>query len=75
MVDASEDVALGWALLNRHLFIGQPDLQLPTAFLLDAQGRVVRVYREGVDVSGIVKDAREIEAPPPDRLARARPFA
>ena len=71
---ASEDVALGWAILNRHLFMNRPDLQLPTAVLLDAQGRVVRVYRVRVDVSLILRDALGIEAPPDERLARAQPF-
>jgi tetratricopeptide (TPR) repeat protein len=71
---ASEEVALGWALLHRHLFINRPDLQLPTAFLLDAQGRVVRVYRGRLDVSRIIEDAAGIEAPPDQRLARAQPF-
>ncbi len=71
---ATEDVALGWAILNRHLFMNRPDLQLPTTFLLDAQGRIVRVYREGVDVALILRDAASIEAPPDQRLARAQPF-
>jgi Tfp pilus assembly protein PilF len=71
---ASEDVALGWAILNRHLFMNRPDLQLPTAFLLDAEGRVVKVYRDRLDVSRILDDAPKIEAPPDVRLSRALPF-
>ena len=38
VVVASKEVALAWAILHRHLFIGRPDLQLPTVFLLDGQG-------------------------------------
>ena len=45
---ASEEVALGWAILNRHLFMNRQDLQLPTLFLLDAEGRVAKVYRDRV---------------------------
>jgi tetratricopeptide (TPR) repeat protein len=71
---ASREVALGYAILNRHLFMNRQDLQLPTAFLLDAAGRVVRVYRDGVDVASILRDAARIEAPPSERLARALPF-
>jgi Tfp pilus assembly protein PilF/peroxiredoxin len=74
VVVASQDVALGWAILNRHLFMNSPDLQVPTAFLLDPQGRIVRAYREGVDVALILKDASAIDAPPDQRLARAQPF-
>jgi Tfp pilus assembly protein PilF/peroxiredoxin len=71
---ASDEVALGYAILNRHLFMNRQDVQLPTTFLLDAQGRIVKVYRERVDVSLILQDALRIEAPPAQRLARALPF-
>jgi tetratricopeptide (TPR) repeat protein/peroxiredoxin len=74
VVVAGEDVTLGWAILHRHLFLSRPDLQLPTTLLLDAQGRVVRVYRGAFDVSRILPDAAGIEAPPDVRLARGRPF-
>ncbi len=71
---ASREVALGYAILNRHLFMNRQDLQLPTAFLLDTEGRVVKVYRERVDVPLILQDAPKIEASPAERLARALPF-
>jgi len=71
---ASRDVALAYAILNRHLFMNRQDLQLPTAFLLDAEGRVAKVYRDRVDVPLILRDAPMIEAPPAERLARALPF-
>jgi Flp pilus assembly protein TadD len=74
VVAASEDVALGYAILNRHLFMNRQDLELPTVYLLDAEGRVVRVYRGPVDPSTILRDAAAIEAPPHERLARALPF-
>jgi Tfp pilus assembly protein PilF/peroxiredoxin len=71
---ASEEVALAYAILNRHLFMNHQDLQLPTAFLLDAEGRVVRVYRERVDVPLVLRDVPAIEAPASERLSRAMPF-
>jgi tetratricopeptide (TPR) repeat protein len=71
---ASEEAALGFAILNRYLFLSRQALPLPTLFLLDAQGRVVKVYREGVDVPSILRDAAAIEASPDVRLARALPF-
>ena len=43
--------ALSYAILNRHLFMNRQDLRLPTAFLLDGGGRVVKVYRDRVDVA------------------------
>ena len=72
---AGEETALGFAVLNRFLFLTRQPLVLPTAFLLDAQGRVVKVYREAVDVAEVLRDAAVIEASPAERLVRALPFA
>jgi Tfp pilus assembly protein PilF len=74
VVVANREVALGYAILNRHLFMNHQDLQLPTTYLLDADGRVVKVYRDRVDVRLLLEDAARIEAPPVERLARALPF-
>jgi Tfp pilus assembly protein PilF/peroxiredoxin len=74
VVVASREVALGYAVFNRHLFMNHQDLQLPTVFLLDAEGRVVRIYRDRLDVPLILQDAPKIEAPPAERFARAVPF-
>ena len=75
VVLASQEVAMSYAILNRHLFMNRQDLRLPTAFLLDAEGRVVKVYRDRLDASAIARDASRIEAGPAERLARAVPFA
>ena len=75
VVLASPEVALSYAILNRHLFMNRQDLRLPTAFLLDGEGRVVKAYRDRLDVSAIARDASGIEVSPAQRLARALPFA
>jgi Flp pilus assembly protein TadD/peroxiredoxin len=76
IVAAPADLALSYALLHRHLFMNRPDLPLPTAFLLDSGGRVVKVYRTTVDPAGIAADAAAIDAATPEaRLSRAVPFA
>jgi len=75
VVLASAELALSYAILNRHLFMNRQDLRLPTAFLLDAEGRVVKAYRDGIDVTEIARDAAQIQASPTARLARAVPFA
>jgi Flp pilus assembly protein TadD len=74
VVPASAELGLSYAILNRHVFMNRQDLRVPTAFLLDAAGRVVKAYRDRVDVAWILHDARTIEAPAADRLARAMPF-
>lgn len=75
VVVATPEVALSYAILNRHLFMNRQDLRLPTCLLLDAGGSVVKVYRDRVDVAEIVRDAAMTDVPPADRLARAVPFA
>jgi Flp pilus assembly protein TadD/peroxiredoxin len=74
VVSATREVSLGYAILNRHLFMNRQDLRLPTCLLLDAAGNVVKVYRDRMDVDQIVKDASAINASPTERLNRAVPF-
>ncbi len=74
VLPASESVGLSFAILNRHLFLGEPDLELPTTFLIDGEGRVVKAYRERVDISEILNDVPKIEVGPAERLTRALPF-
>jgi Flp pilus assembly protein TadD len=72
---ATTETAMGYALLHRHLFMNRRDLRLPTAMLIDAAGRVVRMYYDSLDAPAIVRDAAAIEATGADRLTRALPFA
>jgi Flp pilus assembly protein TadD/peroxiredoxin len=74
VVSATREVSLGYAILNRHLFMNRQDLRLPTGLLLDGAGNVVRVYRDLVDIDQIVKDASAIDGSPAERLDRAVPF-
>jgi Flp pilus assembly protein TadD/peroxiredoxin len=74
VLPATPELALSYALLHRHLFMNRQDLRLPTAMLVDAAGRVVKIYRGATDVSLIVRDAGAIEVSPEQRLSRAMPF-
>jgi Tfp pilus assembly protein PilF/peroxiredoxin len=74
VVAASADVARAYAILNRHLYMNRQVLRLPAALLLDAEGRVVKAYRERVETAAIVRDLAAIGAPEAERLARALPF-
>jgi Tfp pilus assembly protein PilF/peroxiredoxin len=75
VVHATRDLGRSLAILHRHLFMGRPDMPLPTAFLLDAQGRVARLYRQAAFASEAARDASRIEASADGRLSRAVPFA
>ena len=74
VLHATPEVGLSYAILNRHLFMNRQALRLPTAFLLDANGNVVKAYRDRLDVSEVRQDAARTSAPPAERLARAFPF-
>jgi tetratricopeptide (TPR) repeat protein len=71
----SEEVGGTYSLLNRSLFVGKEDLRLPTAFLLNAQGAIVKAYRDRIVAAEALADLTKIEAPASERLARAMPFA
>jgi Flp pilus assembly protein TadD len=71
---ASPELSASYAILNRHIFMNRQDLRLPTAFLVDAAGRVVKAYRDRVEVARIIRDAATIEVSAAERLTRALPF-
>lgn len=73
---ATREAGLAWAIVNRHVFMNRQPVRLPSAFLLDPAGRVVRVYRERLEIGQIVADAAAaaVEAAPAERLGRAIPF-
>jgi Tfp pilus assembly protein PilF/peroxiredoxin len=74
VVIAGETVAGTYTVLHRYLFDRREDLPLPIAFLLNAKGEVVKVYRDRIDQAQVVEDAARIEVSGAERLARAVPF-
>lgn len=72
---ASEEVAGTYSVLSRYLFDRREDLRLPTVFLLDAAGEIVKAYREPITASRILEDVPKITVSSAERLARAVPFA
>jgi Flp pilus assembly protein TadD/peroxiredoxin len=71
---ATDEVAMSYAILNRHLFMNRQDLRLPTALLIDPAGSIVKVYRERLDAARVARDATSLAVPADVRLARAVPF-
>jgi tetratricopeptide (TPR) repeat protein len=72
---ASEELAGTYSVVHRYLFDRREDLRLPTVFLLDGAGEIVKVYREPIAASRILEDVPKITASSAARLARAVPFA
>ena len=71
----SDDVAGIYNILFRYLFDRHRDLGLPTSFLIDGRGDVVKVYQGPVNPERVEQDFLHIPRTDPERLARALPFA
>jgi len=71
----SDDVAGIYNILYRYLFDRHRDLKLPSSFLIDAKGDVVKVYQGPVDPRHIEEDVDNIPQTNSQRLALALPFS
>lgn len=71
----SADVAAIYNILYRYLFDRYRDLVLPTAFLVNDQGEIVKVYQGPVNPEKIEEDYHHIPGNAAERLAKALPFA
>jgi tetratricopeptide (TPR) repeat protein/peroxiredoxin len=71
---ATEEVAGIYNIIYRHLFDRRRDLGIPTSFLLDGEGMIVKVYQGQVDMQLLVEDVKSVPTTRTDRLRRATPF-
>lgn len=71
---ASQDVAAVYNLLFRYLYDRHRDLPIPTSFLLDAQGTIVKVYQGPADLGHVGEDFLKIPHTAREILAKALPF-
>jgi tetratricopeptide (TPR) repeat protein/cytochrome oxidase Cu insertion factor (SCO1/SenC/PrrC family) len=70
----SDDVAGIYNVLYRYLFDRRRDLGLPTSFLIDERGDIVKVYQGPLDPDHVELDSRNVSQTADARLARALPF-
>ncbi len=70
----SDDVAAIYNILFAQLFDRHRDLTLPTSFLIDAAGNIVKVYQGPLDPNHVAYDFRHIPQNAAERIARALPF-
>jgi tetratricopeptide (TPR) repeat protein len=70
----SEDVAAIYNILYRQLFDRHRDLPLPTSFLLDGNGDIVKVYQGPLVPEHVTQDFQRIPQTDAERLSRALPF-
>ena len=70
----SDDVAGIYNILYRYLFDRHRDLGLPTSFLIDGKGDIVKVYQGPVSPEHVEQDFRHMPQTNAERLAKALPF-
>ena len=70
----SEDIAAIHNILFRQLFDRHRDMALPTSFLINEEGYIVKVYQGRLDPAHVQQDVRRIPKSDAERLARALPF-
>jgi Flp pilus assembly protein TadD len=74
-VDESKDLAATYNIIYCYLFDRHRDLTLPTSFLIDEKGDIVKVYQGPVTPAHAEEDARHIPRSSAERMARALPFS
>jgi tetratricopeptide (TPR) repeat protein len=72
---ANDEVAGVYNIVYRYLFDRRRDLAIPTSFLLDREGRIVKVYQGPTPLERLVEDVRSIPATPAERVRKGLPFA
>lgn len=71
---ATDEVAGIYNIIYRHMFDRRRDLAIPTSFLLDKQGMIVKVYQGLAEPEHMLQDAQSIPATATERMQKALPF-
>jgi tetratricopeptide (TPR) repeat protein len=71
---ATQDVVAIYNLLFSSLFDRHRDLSLPTAFLIDESGDMVKIYQRIVENEHFGEDFKNIPRTDAERIAKALPF-
>jgi tetratricopeptide (TPR) repeat protein len=74
ILQATQDVVAIYNLLFRSLFDRHRDLSLPTSFLIDEAGDVVKVYQRRIENEHFGEDFKNIPRTDAERIAKALPF-
>ena len=74
ILQGSDDVAGIYNILYRYLFDRHRDLSLPTSFLINGGGEIVKVYQGPVNPEQVEQDFRHIPQTAAERMAKALPF-
>jgi tetratricopeptide (TPR) repeat protein len=72
---ATAEVGGIYNIIFRYLFDRRANLPLPTSFLMDSNGMIVKVYQGTVSAAELLADARQIPKTAAERRRLALPFA
>jgi tetratricopeptide (TPR) repeat protein len=70
---ATDETGGIYNLIFRYLFDRRRDLGIPTSFLLDREGMIVKVWQGPADPARAAADARDLPDREPERMRRALP--
>jgi Flp pilus assembly protein TadD/peroxiredoxin len=71
---ATDEVAGIYNIIYRYLFDRRRDLAIPTSFLLDKEGMIVKVYQGSIESKKLIEDAASIPTTQAARMKKALPF-
>lgn len=74
IIRASDDIAAVYNILYRQIFDRHRDMHLPTSFLIDREGSIVKVYQGGLVPEHVGQDVAHIPQSDSERLALGLPF-
>ena len=74
VVFANEDIAGIYNIIYRYLFDRRRNLAIPTSFLLDKEGMIVKVYQRAIVPEHVLEDVRSIPTTAAARMQKAMPF-
>ena len=70
----TEEVAGVYSIVYRHLFDRRRDLALPTSFLVNGSGMIVKVYQGPVNPERLTEDLKSVPENDTARMRSALPF-
>ena len=74
VVFATEDVAGIYNIIYRYLFDRRRNLAIPTSFLLDKEGMIVKVYQGAIVPEGVLADVKAMPTTAAGRMQKAMPL-
>ncbi len=74
IVLATTEIAGIYNIVYRYLFDRRRDMGIPTSFLLDRDGLIVKIYQGRLNPARVVDDVKSAPKTPAERMAKALPL-